>query len=153
MSTQIDNSFVKQYEADAHDAFQRQGSKILNTVRHKPGVKGSSTTFQRIGTGTATTKARHGVITPMNQDHTAIECALSDFYAGDWVDKLDELKTNIDERGAVAKGGAWALGRKVDNIHRRARQQQQSNLAGQLLRHSHIEPCLLGVVYASLARL
>ena len=115
MSSQIDNSFVKQYEADAHDAFQRQGSKILNTVRHKPGVKGSSTTFQRIGTGTATTKARHGVITPMNQDHTAIECALSDFYAGDWVDKLDELKTNLDERGAVAKGGAWALGRKVDD--------------------------------------
>lgn len=115
MSTQVDNSFIRQYEADAHDAFQRQGSKILNTVRHKPGVKGESTTFQVIGTGTATTKARHGVITPMNQDHTPVVCTMADFYAGDWVDKLDELKLNIDERQAVAKGGAWALGRKIDD--------------------------------------
>lgn len=76
---------------------------------------GTSTTFQKIGKGTATTKARHGVITPMNQDHTAIKCTLSDFYAGDWVDKLDEAKVNHDERMAIAEGGAWALGRKVDD--------------------------------------
>ena len=50
----------------------------------------------------------------MNQDHSNVECFLEDFYAGDWVDKLDEAKTNIDERMAIAKGGAWALGRKVD---------------------------------------
>lgn len=115
MSIQVDNAFIRQYEADAHDAFQRQGSKLLNTVRHKPNVNGESTTFQVIGTGTATTKARHGVIIPMNQDHTPVVCTLNDFYAGDWVDKLDELKLNIDERQAVAKGGAWALGRKLDD--------------------------------------
>lgn len=115
MSTQIDNAFIKQYEADVHDAFQRQGAKLLNTVRHKPNVKGADTTFQKVGTGIATTKARHGVITPMNQDHTPVNCPLSDFYAGDWVDKLDELKTNIDERGVVTRGGAWALGRKIDD--------------------------------------
>jgi hypothetical protein len=51
----------------------------------------------------------------MNQDHTAIPCTLADFYAGDWVDKLDEAKTNIDERMAIAQGGAWALGRKTDD--------------------------------------
>jgi hypothetical protein len=28
----------------------------------------------------------------MNLDHTAIEVILSDYYAGDWVDRLDELK-------------------------------------------------------------
>jgi hypothetical protein len=50
----------------------------------------------------------------MNQTHTAIECTLADFYAPDWVDKLDEAKTNIDERAAIARGGAWAIGRKVD---------------------------------------
>lgn len=81
----------------------------------KTGVVGKSTTFQKIGTGTATTKARHGVITPMNQGHTPYECNLFDFYAGDYVDRLDEAKTNIDERMAIAQGGAWALGRKVDD--------------------------------------
>lgn len=115
MSTSIDNAFVRQYESEVHHIFQRMGGKLRPTVRLKTGVVGSSTTFQKIGTGTATTKARHGVVTPMNQDHTAIECTLTDFYAGDWVDKLDEAKTNIDERTAIATGGANALGRKVDD--------------------------------------
>lgn len=88
---------------------------LLNAVRYKPNVQGSSTTFQKIGTGTATTKARHGTITPMNQTHTAIECTLADFYAGDWVDKLDEAKVNINEKDALARGGAMALGRKIDD--------------------------------------
>jgi hypothetical protein len=115
MSTSIDNAFIRQYEADVHDVFQRKGAMLLNAVRYKPNVQGTSTTFQKIGTGVATTKARHGTITPMNQTHTAIECTLYDFYAGDWVDKLDEAKTNINEQNALARGGAMALGRKIDD--------------------------------------
>lgn len=114
MSNTIDQSFVRQYERDVHEAFQRQGSQLLNTVRRKNDIVGKSTTFQVVGKGVATTKARHGTITPMNQTHSAVECTLADFYAGDWVDALDELKVNIDERQVVANGGAWALGRKVD---------------------------------------
>jgi len=115
MSTSIDTSFIRQYERDVHHIFQLEGGFLRPSVRMKTDVVGKSTTFQKIGKGTATTKARHGTITPMNQAHTAIEVTLADFYAGDWVDKLDEAKTNIDERMAIAKGGAWALGRKVDN--------------------------------------
>lgn len=114
MSTSINTSFVRQYERDVHDIFQREGSVLKPGVRFKPGVVGESTTFQKIGKGTATTKARHGTITPMNQSHTAITCSLSDFYSGDWVDRLDEAKTNIDERNAIARGGAMAIGRKID---------------------------------------
>jgi len=115
MATTITEAFVRQYESEVHHLFQRQGGYLRSTVRTKDGVVGSSTTFQKIGTGIATTKARHGVITPMNQDHTSVQCTLSDFYAGDWVDKLDEAKVNHDERMAIAMGGAWALGRKVDD--------------------------------------
>lgn len=115
MSTSITTAFVKQYEDEIKHVFQREGGILRAAVRTKDNVVGSSTTFQKIGKGIATTKARHAQITPMNQDHTAVECTLSDFYAGDWVDKLDEAKVNIDERMALAKGGAWALGRKVDD--------------------------------------
>lgn len=114
MSTTIDQSFVRQYEGEVHEAFQRRGGYLMPTVRAKMNVVGKSTTFQKVGKGTATTKARHGVITPMNVDHSAVECTLSDFYAGDWVDRLDEAKINIDERLVLANAGAWALGRKVD---------------------------------------
>ena len=115
MSTSISTSFVRQYEDDVKEEFQRIGTYLLKAVRHKSNVKGSSTTFQRVGTGTAVTKSRHGTITPMNQSHTAPEVTLVDFYAGDFVDKLDELKINHDERLVVARGGAMALGRKIDN--------------------------------------
>ena len=115
MATSITNSFITQYERDVHDVFQREGSVLKPTVRFKSDVVGSVATFQKIGTGVATTKARHGTITPMNQTHTAISTTLADFYAGDWVDKLDEAKINIDERMAIARGGAKALGRKCDD--------------------------------------
>lgn len=115
MSTSIDTSFITSYEAKVHEVFQRQGSYLKDSVRLKDNVVGSTAVFQKIGKGTATTKARHGTITPMNQTHTAPSVTLADFYAGDWVDKLDEAKTNINERDAIASGGAMALGRKVDD--------------------------------------
>ncbi len=112
----VDLSFVKQYEREVHQAYQLRGSKLRNTVRHRNNVKGSSTTFQKIGTGTATTKARHGTVAPMNLDHSPVECTLSDWYAGDWVDKLDDIKNAHDERRVIVEAGAWALGRKTDEL-------------------------------------
>jgi hypothetical protein len=115
MSTSIDTAFITSYEAKVHEVFQRRGSYLREACRLKTDVVGSTAVFQKIGKGVATTKARHGTITPMNQDHTAPSCTLADFYAGDWVDRLDEAKTNINERDAIATGGAMALGRKVDD--------------------------------------
>lgn len=116
MSTSIEQAFVKQFEREVHEAYQRMGSKLRNTVRVKSGIQGASTTFQRVGKGTAATKARHGMVPVMNIDHTPVECALEDYYAGDWIDHLDELKTNIDERQVIANAGAYALGRKTDEL-------------------------------------
>jgi hypothetical protein len=52
----------------------------------------------------------------MNLEHAQVECILQDYYAGDWIDRLDELKTNIDERAVIANAGAYALGRKTDEL-------------------------------------
>lgn len=114
MPTDISVAFIKQFESEVHLAYQQQGTMLRNMVRTKNNVKGASTTFQLIGKGTATTKTRHGTISPMNLEHSKIEVTLVDSYAGEWVDALDELKTNINERDAVAKSGAYALGRKTD---------------------------------------
>ncbi len=116
MSTSIDQAFIKQFEADVHLAYQQKGTKLRATVRAKTDIIGASTTFQKVGKGIATTKARHGMVPVMNLDHTPIECMLEDYYAGDWVDALDELKTNIDERFVIASAGAYALGRKTDEL-------------------------------------
>lgn len=52
----------------------------------------------------------------MSLDHSPVECELQDYYAGDWVDALDELKLSIDERRVIANSGAYALGRKTDEL-------------------------------------
>lgn len=116
MATSIDQAFIKQFEREVHEAYQRQGSKLRNTVRSITNVNGSSAVFQKVGTGTASTKSTHGMVPVMNLDHTNIEVTLSDYYAGDWVDRLDELKTNINERQVIANAGAHALGRKTDEL-------------------------------------
>ncbi len=116
MSTTIDQSFVQHFQADVHLQYQQMGSKLRNTVRTKNNIIGSSTTFQKVGKGTASTKARHGKVPVMNVDHTPVECQLADYYAGDWVDSLDEIKTNNDEQAIVARAGAYALGRKTDEM-------------------------------------
>jgi Phage capsid protein len=116
MSTSVELSFVKNFEAEVHLQYQQMGSKLRNTVRTKNNVVGATTTFQKVGKGTASMKARHGKVPVMNVDHTPIECTLQDYYAGDWVDQLDELKPNINEQQVVAKAGAYALGRKTDEL-------------------------------------
>lgn len=114
MSTSIDQAFIGDYNADVHMVFQREGSMLRSGVFTKDNIVGSTAYFEKLGTGTATTKSRHGEITPMNATHTQPSCTIVDFYAGDFVDLLDEAKTNIDTRMAYAKAGAYALGRKVD---------------------------------------
>ncbi|MCB1968784.1 MAG: hypothetical protein KDG54_00085 [Geminicoccaceae bacterium] len=116
MSTTIDQAFVKQFEREVHESYQRQGSRLRGTVRVKNDVRGSSTVFQKVGKGAASTKARHGMVPVMNVDFSSVEAQLVDYYAGEWVDSLDELKTNIDERQVLANAGAFALGRKTDDL-------------------------------------
>ena len=116
MSATISNAFITQFEAEVHMAYQRMGSKLKNLVRVVNGVSGESVKFQKVGTGEATSKARHAEVVAMNISHTNVTATLADFYASDYVDKLDELKTNIDERAVIANNAAYALGRKTDSI-------------------------------------
>ena len=115
MANTIDQAFIKQFESDVHMAYQRMGSKLRNTVR-TANVTGSTVRFQKIGTAEASTKSRNGNVTPMELAHTNVEATMADFYAAEYLDKLDELKININERQAVAQSAAAALGRKTDSI-------------------------------------
>lgn len=112
--TDISAAFIKQFESEVHLKYQQEASLLRNMVRYKNNVRGSTARFQIIGKGDVSTKQRHGEITPMGLDHSFIDVTLVDSYAGEYIDKLDELKTNIDERSAVAKSEAYAMGRKTD---------------------------------------
>ena len=115
MANTIDQAFIKQFETEVHMAYQRMGSKLRNTVRSS-NVTGSVARFQKIGTGSASTKTRNGDVTTMELAHTNVEATMTDHYAAEYIDKLDELKININERQAVAQSAAAALGRKTDEL-------------------------------------
>jgi hypothetical protein len=115
MANSISVAFIKQFETEVHMLYQRMGSKLRNTVR-TTNVTGSTARFQVIGKGTASTKSRNGNVTPMELAHTNVEATMADFYASEYMDKLDDLKININERQAVAQSAAAALGRKTDEI-------------------------------------
>lgn len=116
MSVTIDQAFIKQFETDVHVAYQRRGSKLRGMIRTKTGVNGNQARFQKYGTATAATKSRHGLIQTSDAVHSNVDCTLADYYTGEWVDKLDELKINIDERMLAAEAGGMALGRKTDQL-------------------------------------
>jgi len=116
MASSITNAFITQFEAEVHMAYQRMGSKLKNLVRTVNGVNGSTVKFQKVAKGSANTKARHAEVVAMDLAHTAVSATLTDYYAADYVDKLDELKINIDERQVVAQSAAYALGRKTDEV-------------------------------------
>lgn len=111
----ISTSFIEEFESGVHMAYQRMGSKLRNTVRTRNGVK-NKTTFQKVGKGFATTKSRHGSVAPMNLEHTNVNVTLEDYFAGEWIDDLDQLRINHDEMLVAQQSGAYALGRKTDEL-------------------------------------
>lgn len=116
MAQQVSNLFAVEYQEDVHHVFQRTGSYLKPTVRQKNNVVGSSTKFNKAGKGSASTKSRHGQVTPMNADRSLVTCTLEDWYAGDWNDDLDNAKQDTNEKETIARQGAMALGRKCDEL-------------------------------------
>lgn len=114
MANTIDQAFITDYDSDVHAAYQQYGSKLRNCVRLKQLAPGQIARFPTLGKGLATDKARNGDVVPMNPVHSYKEATATDKYAPEYLDSLDEIKTNIDERMLYARAGAGALGREVD---------------------------------------
>lgn len=112
----LDDAFVEQFESEVMLAYQRMGAKMLNTVRRKTNVVGTQTTFQAVGKMDVGTKARNGQVPISNPVHTPTACTLQDYYSANYIDKLDELKIQHDERSAITGSIAAALGRQSDQL-------------------------------------
>ena len=96
----INDAFVDQFESEIKVAYQQMSSLLRDKVRVKS-VTGDSTTFQNLGKGTAASKSRHGNVPVLNLQHTPVTASMADYYAGEYIDKLDELKIQHDERGGL----------------------------------------------------
>lgn len=114
MTADISDAFITQFETEVHQAFQRKGSQLRNLTRRKTGVK-NTTTFQKVGTGRAVGKSRHGTIPTMGMTHDTVTCTVVDRFAAEYSDDFDELRIQHDERGALTDASVYALGREADD--------------------------------------
>jgi hypothetical protein len=116
MTTTVSAAFAKLYAAEVKESYQRKGSKLRNAVRVQTVTDAADVTWQKVGTAVATTKSRNSLIAVSDVTHTSIVATLVDYYSGQWLDALDELKLNIPERQVLTNAGAYSLGRKSDEL-------------------------------------
>lgn len=116
MATSVSAAFIAQYSNEVKQLFQQTNSKLMDTVRVHRNVVGSTYNFPRLAAIVANTKTRDAEITALDPTASMVTATLADYYAGVYLDKLDEMKSNADIRGEYAKSAAQAINRKIDDI-------------------------------------
>ena len=116
MATSVSAAFVAQYSNEVKQIFQQTDTRLMDTVRVHRNVVGSTYNFPKLAAVTANTKTRDAEITALDPTATMVTATLTDYYAGIYLDKLDEIKSNADLRGEYARAAANAINRKVDDV-------------------------------------
>lgn len=130
MSENVAAWFQQVWNSEVKLAYQQTEAKLRNTVRTKINVKGESTHFPRAGTMNVGDKARGGLIPISNPDMDKATCYLSAKYGGAFVDSIDEIQHNSDERGVHTKNAAAAHGRHTDDMIIAAAMQATDHIIG-----------------------
>lgn len=108
--------YVNQYAANCYQMVQQQGSKLSAFVAHEP-MKGELKFVERVHpteVERVTSKYQDSPIIPTKFDRRALRAY--EYAWGDMVDWMDDLNILIDPTGPITKAGAYALGRKCDQI-------------------------------------
>lgn len=117
MSGSITTHFTEEFNQELYVAFQNMGGVMRARTRRKTGVVGFRTHFPRIATApVAQPKTRRGKVPTMDIVRSRVFCDLQDFYGADFVDDMDQLKTNVEEKSAVQNAIVMSLARSEDDV-------------------------------------
>ncbi|MDP5239925.1 phage capsid protein [Uliginosibacterium sp. 31-16] len=116
MATSVTNAFIQQWSDQVKLAFQQKGTKLMDQGLTIRGVVGSTYNFPKVAAITANTKTRDSDITALDPTASTVSVTLADYYAGVYLDKLDEIKTNANLAEAYKNSIVGAIGRKVDDV-------------------------------------
>jgi len=116
MSTTVTNTFRKRYQRQMRKVYQRKGLQLRRFVDVRNAEQGDSLQFDFLGKGTATQKTRHGDLVPANISHSNVTIQVEDWYAVEYVDSLDKIKTEVDLENGYMAALAETLGRKHDDL-------------------------------------
>ena len=105
------------FESEVKLAYQG-GSRIRSrgACRIKRGVRGARVKFPRIGRVRALPKVHRQDYVTSDPEYNRPEAIMSDWHASDLTDIFEDIKTNVDERAALARTLAMAIGRQEDQL-------------------------------------
>jgi hypothetical protein len=115
--SQFSQQFIQQFEQEMFVAFQNKGGVMKPRSRRKTGIIGDRTNFPKIAlAGVAQPKTPGGKVPTLDILRDRIPCTLTDFYGADFIDVLDEQKTNVEQRQPTVNAITMSLARSEDDI-------------------------------------
>ena len=113
----ITTAFVKQFGNTLNLLSQQKGSRLSNAVRVETGAFGEEEYFDQYGDDTANIKvARNVDVEYAADDYLRRRVSFVDVYWAKLIDKEDKLAMLIDPTSGLMQAGAWAIGRKIDDM-------------------------------------
>lgn len=117
MSNSVDIAFIQQWTAEAHHSFQRMKSCLRPHIRVVQNVTGSTYNFPVIGSVTAIrNKARHADLISSNAAHSTKSATIVPVHAPEYIDDLDQVRTNIDLRKQYTEALMASVSREMDKL-------------------------------------
>ena len=116
MSVNITTAFVNQYKANVDMLVQQKGSRLRRAVEVES-ITGEAAFFEQIGSTEAVDITSRHMDTPrVDSQHERRRITTSGAVWADLIDKEDQIRMLIDPKSKYAMNGAWAIGRKMDDI-------------------------------------
>uniref|UniRef100_A0A6H2A1Q2 Putative capsid protein n=1 Tax=viral metagenome TaxID=1070528 RepID=A0A6H2A1Q2_9ZZZZ len=114
---EITEAFVKQFKGNMELLSQQKGSRLLPCVRLETGSFGEEEYFDQYGSDLAKVKVvRNSDVEYAANDYERRRVSFIDVYWAKLVDKEDKLRMLIDPTSTLAQAGAYAIGRKIDDM-------------------------------------
>lgn len=130
----VTQAFVQMWSDDVTHLAQQKASKLQGSVRTVRGVVGNTYKFHTLGKGGyIKNKVRNADIRPMSDsasfsaptdgdsytgstaDHAVVSATMNSFVTGEYIEDIDQLRTNIDYRQSYQGAIAAALNRAYDS--------------------------------------
>ncbi len=130
----VSNAFIQMWSEDVTHLAQQKASKLQGAVRTVRGVVGSQYKFHTLGKGGyLKNKVRNADILPMSDSaafsapthgesytgstgaHATVAATMNSFVAAEYIEDIDQLRTNVDYRQSYQGAIAAALNRAYDS--------------------------------------
>ena len=113
----ITTAFVKMFGSTLALLSQQKGSRLSNCVRMETGSYGEEEYFDQYGEDVANVKvARNVDVQYAADDYQRRRVSFTDVYWSKLIDKEDKLAMLIDPTSGLLTAGAFAIGRKIDDM-------------------------------------